>query len=402
MMNMIKRIRRILFWLVSLSIVGLLVILGVLWMYRDRQVVLPTPGGPYPVGRIEYDWMDANRVDPLGDTPGQPRKLSVWIWYPGERTSAPTVPAPYLPPAWVAAREQDAGIGRLLMQNLVHVQDHSFEQLPLSADKPTYPLLIMQPGLGPVLADYTTLCETLASYGYIVVGSTPTGSAGVVVFQDGDVSRQTQKGNVPDSATLAETHRLLANLIQVWAADDRFILDQVIRLNTADPANRFTRRMNLDAVGVLGHSFGGATAAQFCSLDPRCKAGADLDGYPYGDVTQAGLHQPFLFVWSETGDPKDAAWLRAQQDTDTIFQGLPQDSLEITIKGTRHFNFLDYAVEFEPVIRLMDGLGPIDGIYGLKITTTYVRAFFDETLCGIHDPLLDNSRYPEVQIIRQK
>lgn len=198
MMNMLIFIRRILPWLIFLLVLGTLVALGVLWMLRNSEVVLPAPDGPYRVGRVEYDWTDFSRADPLVEKTGQPRKLSVWIWYPGERSSTNTSPAPYLPPAWVAAREQEVGVGALLMQNLARVQGHSIEQLPLSTAQTTYPVLIMQPGLGPILADYTTLCETLASYGYIVVGSTPSGSANVVVFQDGEIAHGTRQGNVPE------------------------------------------------------------------------------------------------------------------------------------------------------------------------------------------------------------
>jgi predicted dienelactone hydrolase len=236
-----------------------------------------------------------------------------------------------------------------------------------------------------------------------VVGSTPTESASVVVFKDGQVVYRTPQGNLPETATITNTQRILGELIQVWAGDDRFVLDRVAQLNAADPAGRFTGRINLDAVGVLGHSFGGASAAQFCSLDARCKAGADLDGYLYGDVAQVGLHQPFMFLWSEPPDPNDAGWLRAKRDADAIFQRLPPGSLQATIDGTRHFNFADYAIEFEPVIHLLGELGPIDGAYGLQIITTYVRAFFDEALLHQHDPVFDvnPSPYPEVHLVQR-
>jgi hypothetical protein len=397
----LSRLKRILPWSLILAVLGLLALLGVLTWLHNREVVLPSPGGPYSVGRIEYDWVDTSRADPLGVDPQGPRRLNVWIWYPGEPSSSFTAPAPYLPTAWIAAREHVAGIGALLMQNLARVHAHSTEQLPLASAQASYPVLIMQPGLGPVLPDYTTLCEALASYGYIVVGSTPTESASVVVFKDGQVVYATPQGNVPETATITGTHRILGELIKIWAGDDRFVLDQVVQLNAADPAGRFTGRINLDAVGVLGHSFGGASAAQFCSLDARCKAGVDLDGYPYGDVVQVGLRQPFMFLWSEPPDPNDPAWLRAKRDTDAIFQRLPPGSLQATIDGTRHFNFADYAVEFEPVIHLLGELGPMDGAYGLHIVTTYVRAFFDDALRHRHDPMLDAnpSPYPEVHLV---
>jgi predicted dienelactone hydrolase len=73
-------------------------------------------------------------------------------------------------------------------------------------------------------------------------------------------------------------------------------MNQLEKLNSADPSGRFVGKLDLQAIGVFGHSFGGASAAQTCRLDNRCKAGADLDGTLYGDVIQVGLKQPFIFL----------------------------------------------------------------------------------------------------------
>ena len=292
----------------------------------------------------------------------------------------------------------------MLRQNPARVTAHSAQQPPLAAEQPRYPLLILQPGLGPILPDYTTLAESLASAGYIVVGSTPTGSASVVVFQDGQVVYGLPQANLPDNATPQQAGRILSSLIQVWAADDAFLLDHMTTLAAADPAGRFTGRVNLAAVGVLGHSFGGAAAAQFCRRDARCQAGADLDGYLYGDVTQVGLRQPFLFLWSQPDNPGDAGWLRNQQEVSAVFQTLPPGSFQATLRGARHFNFSDYAVTYQPVVRLLGGLGSIDGAYGLRIAAAYLRAFFDQTLLGQPSPLLSANPppFPEVRDIQRR
>jgi predicted dienelactone hydrolase len=63
-------------------------------------------------------------------------------------------------------------------------------------------------------------------------------------------------------------------------ADTAFVLDRLGRLNAGNPPGKFTDRLDLTQVGVFGHSLGGATAAQFCHDDPRCKAGIDIDGAP--------------------------------------------------------------------------------------------------------------------------
>jgi hypothetical protein len=72
----------------------------------------------------------------------------------------------------------------------------------------------------------------------------------------------------------------------------------------------------------------------------------------------------------------------------------------LSIKGTQHFNFSDYATSFSP-LRALGALGSIDGVRGLQITCTYVRAFFDTYLNRAPSSLLQGSTraYPEVQFL---
>ena len=219
------------------------------------------------------------------------------------------------------------------------------------------------------------------------------------MFKDEQVVLGTPAGDAPETAMPAEAKLVLDQLINVWAADDRFILDQLERLNTAPPNTIFTGRLDLQAVGLFGHSFGGATAAEVCHLDTRCKAGIDLDGYPYGDVIKTGLKQPFMFVWSEP-EQADASWQQAMREVQAIYMRLDHGGYQLTIRGTRHFNFSDYALMFSPVLKMQGGLGAIDGQRGLTITEAYVRAFFDKYLKHVSKPLLAGSenRYLEVQL----
>jgi len=272
---------------------------------------------------------------------------------------------------------------------------------PLAAAPSAFPVLVLQPGLGPILPDYTTLSEDLASRGYVVFGSTPTYSSAVVVFPDGRVAPGAEAANLSDNATPAEAQQILSSLIQVWAADNRFVLDQAAALNQADLDGRFTGRLDLSRVGFWGHSFGGASAAETCHLDARCKAGVDLDGYPYGEAIQAGLDQPFMVQWSQPPDPADPGWQQARRDMGNMQQRLGGDGYQIMIAGARHFNFTDNGVFYAPFLKLIGGLGAIDGRRLLAISTTYTAAFFDHYLKGQTEPLLrgPSAAYPEVTFL---
>jgi dienelactone hydrolase len=382
----------VLFALAAICILAVLASLSYLWVQSNQIVILPRPTGPYAVGRAGFDWTDSNRLETLG--PGQSgyRELMVWIWYPAVPTPGSQT-TEYLPETWRQARESDLGIaGAWLRQNAAAVRVHSVADAPIASSGHPYPILVMQPGLGPIASDYTVLAEDLASHGYVVVASTPTYSANVVVFQDGRVANRSRRGTIDERASPEALKAVLDNLLDVWAADDIFIMNQLELLNRGTPASAFDGHLDLKAIGVWGHSFGGASAAQTCRLDDRCTAGADLDGTLYGDAAQSKPRRPFMFIWSDSQDTPHAG-----PPFDNSASG--PNIYQVTIKGTRHFNFADYAVLNEPALRLLNALGPIDGQRGLRITADFLVAFFDRYLKGTASPLLGGSlpAYPDVR-----
>ena len=56
--------------------------LGSVWVEHRTNITLPTPTGPFAVGRTIYDWTDDATLDMLAPVLGTKRELLVWIWYP--------------------------------------------------------------------------------------------------------------------------------------------------------------------------------------------------------------------------------------------------------------------------------------------------------------------------------
>ncbi len=384
--------------LLGLAVVGggaLVIAAGVL---HNKAITLPAPTGAYPIGRTVYDWVDETRPEIFNKNLASKRELMALVWYPATQQSGLKL-ADYLPLPWAEAREADWGMAAWLMQRPQAVRTHALAAANVATDQSRYPVLIFMPGLGPLAADYTTLIEDLASHGYVIIALTPTYSSSIVVFADGRVVKAVPEAGIPDDvATVTDEKSRGDQLMQTWAADALFGLHQAEMLN-GDPKSKFFNRLDLAHVGFLGHSFGGATAAQACRLDSRCKAGINWDGYPYGDVVQVGLKQPFMFIWSETPDQQDQFYQQAARDIQAIYGTLPNGGYQLTIKGARHFNFTDLAVLYAPVIRLMGLTGKIGGARGLRITGAYTVAFFDQYLKGVASPLLKGSStvYPEVE-----
>jgi predicted dienelactone hydrolase len=262
--------------------------------------------------------------------------------------------------------------------------------------------VILRAGGGALTTDFTTLAEDLASHGYFVVGFDAPYRTFVVVLPDGRVVARPPT-NDPENLSADEANRLIAKLLPMWTSDTKFVVSRLAQLNAADPSGKFTGRLDMQRLGMFGHSFGGATTLQFCHDAPRCKAGIDIDGAPYGSVVQDGLKQPFLFLLSDhSRDLADPAGKQIVADMQSIYDRLPDGRLFVTIRGANHFSFSDQMlVKSQYVIWLIHAVGVsrLDGRRGLGITTEYVHTFFDVYLKDAPADALRKlaQRYPEVQ-----
>lgn len=400
-MPIIKKLLRILAALVTLAIIGIAAILGLLRLEHGFAVVLPEPTGPFAVGRAMYDWVDNARTDNLAPVSGQKRELIVWIWYPGA-AKTPAQAAEYQPAPWRAAvlNEQGTLMSKFFTRDEALVRAHSLVDADVSPAQRTYPVVLMKSGIGALATDYTTLAEDLASQGFVVVGSDSPYSTFVVVFADGRIAKRTPSGNPPEDLDEPARKRVASELVKVWSADTRFELDQLERLNSADPSNKFGGRLDLTTVGVFGHSFGGATAAQFCHDDARCKAGIDMDGQPFGSVIQESLTQPFLYLMSDHSNEKDEDSRQILAEIRSICESDEAGCQVATVRGARHFNFSDQALLKDRYLgRLAGMLGPVGERRGLAIAAACVHTFFAIHLKNANKDLLRDlsKEYPEIQ-----
>jgi predicted dienelactone hydrolase len=397
-----KRLLRGLAALIIGGVAGIALFVGWLRLEHGLSLTLPEPTGPYPVGRVVYHWVDDSRADVLASAAGQKRELMIWVWYPaapkpGEKT------AEYLPATWRAALDPIQGVlmSGLFTRDPAVVRTHSVPDADVAPSERPYPILLMKSGIGALACDYTAIAEDLASHGYVVVGSDSPHSTVVVVFPDGRVAERTPAGRPGRVPSPGERDPEVHRVVDVWSADTRFELDRLERLNADDPSGRFRGRLDLGAVGAFGHSFGGATAAQFCHDDPRCKAGIDLDGSPFGSVIEEGVARPFLFLMSDHGKPADEIGRRILANIRSIRARTKRPCPEWVLRGTRHFNFSDQCLMKDRLLtRIVGGAGPIDARRGLAIASECVRTFFDVHLKGAPAARFEGlpSRFPEIAV----
>jgi len=390
--------------LALVAVAGVLALLGSLWLDHARSTMLPIPTGPYKVGRSTYAWTDETRLNPFAPTPNTRQELGIWMWYPAAPTPS-AKPSEYLPEYWRRALEQHNGfiLGKLLSRDLARIETHSWTDANVSPGEPSYPVVILRAGGGALSTDYTSLAEDLASHGYVVVSFDAPYRTVIMPFPDGRITIRSGRDNV-EGMPHAEAERFANRLMTAWIGDLKFVLDKLQQLNTNDPTGRFKGKLDVQEIGIVGHSLGGATAAQFCHDDARCKAGIDIDGMPFGNVIQQGLQQPFFFIMSDHSKEPGAEARSVKSDIESIYNKTPEgERWQVTIIGANHFSFSDQMLTksaiFVSILQELGMFGRLEKRRGLVVTSACVHTFFDVYLKGGPSYELSNlpALYPEVK-----
>ena len=334
---------------------------------QARQLTLPT--GSAAVGRIELALTDSARVDPFASD-GRVREVAVWIWYPTARGNAAATAA-YLPKTWADASNQVNGPLSVLLQDKNAVRTNSIAGAPLLGKNP--PVVVLMPGLGPSIADYSSLAEDLASHGYAVVGINATESAEVTGFPDGHLVYASPAGIIAET-NIDAWYLSAARVIGVWVEDASFVVSTLAKTPPA------LGPLDFSHVAYVGHSLGGSASFEACAHDARCVAAVDLDGTIFSQVRRAGLKVPGLILQADDKTPCDAFCQPRKADFKALTVG--GSVRDLALDGAEHYNFTDSGVLYAPVLHPVGQLGSIDGARGLLITRDVVRAFLDQTIRG--------------------
>src|SRR5262249_49365982 len=259
--------------------------------YSKPVTELPVPTGPFPIGTMILNWTDTSRIEKMSSRDGAHRELVAQSWYPARPPVGKAAYVPYIPnlDSMLAHREQLEVLkfNRAYLELGKTLHTHAVLNAELSPVQQKYPVVIFSHGNGAIRSVYTNFLEELASHGYVVIALDHPYGAAVVAFPDGGIVVQPSDWNAQEA---------FADRVDTWTADQRFALDEVEQL--AASGSLFSGHLDLDRVGVMGHSLGGISAARTCSLDPRFKACINLDGGTgeMSDALESGLPQPFMFV----------------------------------------------------------------------------------------------------------
>ena len=325
---------------------------------------------------------DRSRPDPAG---ADRRFLRVQAWYPAAVATA-GVGAPYITSTALADAMEAEGYARLEADEIAPLRDVATHAAWGRTPRPgPWAVLVLSHGLGMSHAHYTALATDLASHGYVVLAPDhPYGG-----FALGPDARL--RSTDGDAADLGQDSVLAQRAVE-WAADASFLLDELSRTGSL-LAVRLGDVVDLDRVGMLGHSFGGAAALEACRLDARFLACADLDGLPFGPVRTEGVGRPTLVLLSQP--VYSDAELAQRGRTRSAWEAMGRDRLAdlshllrldpeaggavVEIRGTGHHSFSD-APFVTPSLVTRWGGEPIGPLRGHHLTAALLRAFFDAWL----------------------
>lgn len=345
----------------------------------------PAPTGRYGVGTTELHLIDTNRKE--ANNPNFPRELMLHIWYPTSiKTESPKIlynadaienykefiQLQSTIPAWLLTGFQKTKI--YARHNAVLVNGDLF------------PVIIVSHGSGPMIQQYTWLTEELASQGYIVIGINHPYMAARTRFPDGRCINSLMTTKRKEGKEIARAWK--QEQFETAAHDIAFVLNSISKFDTQS-SWMFYKKLDLDHIGMAGHSSGGALTMYMCLKDARIKAGVAFDSGLRGNLNVVPLHTPFLEIVAK----KSRIWAddegKIESENLNRLCRASQNMTIIALDNIGHNAFTDLPLLLHETLlgQLLSKFIDVDlnasSVYSRKmqnITKKYTTDFFDKYL----------------------
>ncbi len=329
------------------------------------------PTGEYQVGTQVIHMVDNDRSAWYGQESSNPREIMVRVWYPAQPQEG-DLKAPYVYNEKLIGDMVSEGFGipKYLMKNLRNINGNSWSEAQPVNEK--FPVIIFSHGIGGLKTQNTTQMEEMASHGYVVFSCDHAYDAGVSIFPGDRIIFG--KTNIPDNLTKEEKWNMRRAQLDYRAADIQFLLDEMDRENFLSVALK--NSLDLEHIGVFGHSFGGGTSVVVASVDERIDACFGLDAWflPIpSNVLNSDLNKPFIHLGQVSWKEKEN-YLKL----DTLAGNNSAWSVRLDVRGATHYDFTDFS-QFSKLTKKY-GSGMIAPLRIRKITNSAIREFFDHYL----------------------
>ncbi|MEG0773550.1 dienelactone hydrolase family protein [Clostridium sp.] len=420
--------------IISVSLCCILLGVTCLLAYALPVFKLPKPTGNYDVG-IDYLYLvDENRNDPFLDKSTKKRELMIKVYYPAKNDDSKQFDR-YFHNSRELLKAFTAGyqMPEFMFSHLQLVKTNSKEGLQVSEKEQNYPVVLFSHGAGTTMEVQTSQCEDLASQGYIVAAIDHTYISWATLFPDRVVTAQ-------EATTDFNTIDPAETINQIMVDDSKFVIDSLSRMNQGKINSNFKGKLNLDKIGAIGHSVGGAVAYNLAINDSRIKAAIDLDGIVFVTPKEKPKDMvPFLMIANDkyhvqgiknreplmkkledmmeeerkimismygSEETYKEAYKKASQNITGLVEVLKFSGNLFTIEGSDHMKFTDLGlfIGSKQFREVMDIRGNTEPERCLEITKSVTVTFFNKHLKNQAKDLLESqvNKYPELKKVDLK
>eukprot|EP00002_Diphylleia_rotans_P000683 TRINITY_DN10356_c0_g1_i1.p1 TRINITY_DN10356_c0_g1~~TRINITY_DN10356_c0_g1_i1.p1 ORF type:complete len:469 (-),score=57.86 TRINITY_DN10356_c0_g1_i1:24-1430(-) len=337
-----------------------LTLLSIFLAYVLPVTRFPPLTGPYKkLGTKIFNFTDKSRSD-WNQSPSGNRRLVAQVWYPGKEKSSSEL-APYIHPFRLLGPAicSQFRIPSFAISHFQNVMSRSYFDLHVDdvAKSKPFPIIIFSHGYSGTRIQNTLLCEEMASRGYIVVAPDHTYDCCCTVFEDGQIA-PFKAGATPELIKNPNALREFRRAqLDIRAQDISFLINQIELLNKTD--SMFSGTMDTACIGIMGHSFGGATSIVASFRDKRISACLSLDGWMWPiaeDIMSTGSPCPIAHIQAERFFSETQPFTKDNRmQVDNLHKSTKASSYVTTVRAVSHYDFSDMSF-FAPILLRFLGL----------------------------------------------
>ena len=324
---------------IVVAMIILLVIFVPRWLFPPYEP--PTGTGKYKVAMETFTWEDKNRKETFSDTV-ENRALTVRFLYPEE--------------------------------------------------KGNYPLVVFSHGACGVIDSNYSTCLELASKGYVVASVAHPYHAMFVEDVDGKttyIDVDFMKRIYAYNSTEKKVYEFSLEWMELRTADINFVLDTILQKAQEDEG--FFSFIDVEKIGLFGHSMGGATVVQVGRDRDDIDAVIDLEGMMAGEYVGFDDEKGYE-IYNETPYPVPLLDINSKAVRDQIAKQedeipgweyvndyVGKNALNyktVIFYGAGHLNFTDLPM-VSPVLAKLLGVGEVDAKECITNVNGAIGTFFD-------------------------
>ena len=302
-------------------------------------------------------------------------------------------------------------------------QDGSFREVPIHIYYPetaegvsdSFPLVVFSHGAFGYYQSNTSTYMELASNGYVVVSLdhphhsffTQDTAGRIILVDQGFIGSVMEIGDSTDpNANAEEKLSRYQDWMELRTADIGFVLDAVeaakaekemsdiwfLSKGSHDNIRSVLEKIDMQSVGLMGHSMGGAASAALGRERKDVSAVIDLDGTMLSEyagvvdgrfvISDQPYELPILeFVNWETRNQLQEYLSDEEDYPNTKVMKYARTGFSVILRDTKHMDFTDLPL-LSPFIGKMLGSGERDNKETMMIVNSIVLDFFDCFLKG--------------------